>query len=902
MIGQRISYYEIREKLGEGGMGVVYKAEDTKLKRFVALKFLPSHLSTSGQEKARFIQEAQAASAINHPNVCTIYSVDEYEGNLFVAMEFVDGRTLRDMFTRQDEGASPLTARQAIDIGIQIAEGLAAAHEKGVVHRDIKPENIMIRKDGIVQIMDFGLAKIRHASSKINRLTKEGSTLGTAGYMSPEQIQGQDTDHRSDIFSLGVVLYEMFTGQLPFKGVHETALLYEIVNVDPAPMSTVNPGIDPELDRIVLECLQKEPSERHQSVAEISKDFKRFKRESGRQTVSRVTTARQPLRSPAINQPSSFALEAKRGVPWPVVSIVLSLLLLASGLMLWRRPAPNAPSLRLSVSLPAEQAIETESLPVVAISPDGSRVVYKADRKLYQRRLDNFDTEPIAGTDDATSPFFSPDGRWLGFFAGGKLKKVALSGGSPVILMDRATEARGATWSTGDIIVFAPRAGDGLFRIRSDGGGLRQLTSPDTGRNERSHRWPRFLPDGKTVCFTIGTMDSPDYYEDASIASVNVETGERTNIMAGASTATSISTGYLVYSHNGDLYAAPFDLSNIKVTGSAFPVAERISGEQTTGAMNYSISTTGVLAYVPGQIAGNEHRDLVLVDLNGNYSTLPFPPKFYLEPRISPDGRKVAVVVGSEKDFDIWICDLQQKTMSRFTSGGSNRSPVWSPDGQRIAYSDNDPSKLAVVIRRADGGGSPESIPIGYRNYVNDWSSDGKILIVSGSTPNAAGNIYVVPLAGDRKPLVWNETKFDEYQGSLSPDGKWLSYIYREHGTVGGTVVRSFPKGDARWQISVGGVAESHWSRDGRVLYYVTQEGLVAVPVTSGQSLTFGQARVVLKGYRRLGLESAMSFDLAPDQRHILATRESGESSGVPQINVITNFYDEIQKAVSSPR
>src|SRR5258706_1957109 len=292
MINQTISHYKILEKLGEGGMGIVYKAEDTKLKRIVALKFLPPHLSASEQDKARFIQEAQAASALNHPNVCTIHDIQEHDRQMFMVMEFVDGQTLI-------EKKDTISFKQAIDTGIQVSDGLAAAHEKGIVHRDIKPENIMIRKDGIAQIMDFGLAKLRASGSKITRLTKEGSTVGTAGYMSPEQVQGQDTDHRSDIFSLGVLLYELLTGQLPFKGVHETALAYEIVNVDAPPMSSIKPDIDPSLDSIILECLEKDPNERTQSVKQVSIDLKRFKRESSRSRASRITAA-IPVRKPEI--------------------------------------------------------------------------------------------------------------------------------------------------------------------------------------------------------------------------------------------------------------------------------------------------------------------------------------------------------------------------------------------------------------------------------------------------------------------------------------------------------------------------------------------------------------------------------------------------------------------------
>lgn len=896
MIGQTISHYKILEKLGEGGMGVVYKAQDTKLDRLVALKFLPPHLSASEQDKARFIQEAKSASAINHPNICTIYSIDEHDQQMFIAMEYVDGQTLGEKLKSQIPNR-----KSAIDIGIQIAEGLAAAHEKGIVHRDIKPDNIMVRKDGIVQIMDFGLAKLRASGSKITPLTKEGSTVGTAGYMSPEQVQGQDADHRSDIFSLGVLLYELFTGQLPFRSVHETALLYEIVNVDPAPMSATNQEIDPELDRIVLECLQKEPSERHQSVAEVSKDLKRFKRESGRKGISRVTAARPSLRAPGINQPAVSHGSEKRRILWPTIATVLAILLVASVWGLWQKSSVKETSLRLSISLPKDQTIETESFSALAISPDGTRIVYRAGRKLHQRRLDSFDAEPIAGTEDGSSPFFSPDGRWIGFFATGKLKKVALSGGSPVVIADMMADNRGAAWSSDGTIVFAPRGSSGLFRVNADGGEVQPVTMLDSTRNERTHRWPHLLPEGETVIFTIGTMDSPDYYDDASIGSVNIRTGERKVLISGASTARCVSANFLVYSHTGDLFAAPFDIGEVKVKGPSFPVISSVSGDQTTGATNYAISDNGTLVYAPGLIGGSKSRELAIVDLSGATSVLPLPVDHYLEPRISPDGKRVAVVVGSAKDFDVWLYNIPLNAMNRFTFGGVNRTPVWSPDGSRIAYSDNTPGKLAVVIRRSDGTGTPETIPMEHRTYVNTWSRDGSTLVISAPIPGAGWNLYVLPLVGERRIWAWNETNFNELQGELSPDGKWLSYTYSEGG-VQQIYVRPFPRGEARWQISTAQAFESHWFPRGTGLYITTLDGIVAVPITATQSIAVGRSRIVLKDYRRLPVESNMTFDVSPDGKYIIATRPMEGAHTASQINVVTNWFNDIQKTLSSSR
>ncbi len=433
MIGQTISHYKILEKLGEGGMGVVYKAHDTKLDRDVALKFLPPHLSSSEQDKARFMQEAKAASAINHPNICTIYSIDEHDGQMFIVMEFVDGQTLR-------QKKESIVYKQAIDIGIQIADGLAAAHEKGIVHRDIKPENIMIRKDGIAQIMDFGLAKLRASGSKITRLTKEGSTVGTAGYMSPEQVQGQETDHRSDIFSYGVLVYELLAGQLPFKGVHETALAYEIVNVDPAPMSSLKPEIDPNLDSIILECLEKDPRERTQSAAQVSLDLKRYRRESSKQKMSRITAARPVLTPYSIRPVESSYQELGGSVQqsngsskliWFMTALFF-IGMVVFALLYFRRPSFEAQSVWSYLLPPEKLTFAAQSASAgegqMALSPDGRMLAFlgadsSGKTHLMVRPLDALSAKELPATEGAYYPFWSPDNRYVGFFQSGEVEE-----------------------------------------------------------------------------------------------------------------------------------------------------------------------------------------------------------------------------------------------------------------------------------------------------------------------------------------------------------------------------------------------------------------------------------------------------------------------------------------------
>ncbi len=890
MIGQTVSHYKILEKLGEGGMGVVYKAEDTKLDRLVALKFLPPHLATSEQDKARFIQEAKAASALNHANVCTIHDISENDGTMFIVMEFVDGQTLR-------EKRGSVSFKQAIDIGIQIADGLAAAHEKGIVHRDIKPENIMIRKDGIVQIMDFGLAKLR---GTVSRLTREGSTVGTAGYMSPEQVQGQDADHRSDIFSLGVLLFELLTGQLPFKGVHETALAYEIVNVDAPPMSSVKPEIDPALDAMVLDCLEKDPNERTQSVKQVSIDLKRFKRESGRSRVSRITPALPAIKARQSQESAVDNIPTWKKLLWPIIAAasVISLVLVIWSP--WKSRAPMPVVTRAAITLPKDQILSTAAYSAVAISPDGSRLVYKANAKLYLRQLDSFESTPIPGTEEGSGPFFSPDGKWIGFFSAAKLKKVPVSGGAAIVLAD-APDNRGSTWGKGGDIVFTPSPATGLVLVRDGGGNVRQLTTVDSTKNERTHRWPQFLPDGKTVMYTVGTMDSPDFYEDSEVEAVDIETGERKVLMKGGCSVQYIPTGFLVYWRSSSLFAVPFDPGTLEVTGTSFPLVENVNGDPTTGMAGYTVSQNGSLAYIPGN-AGVTNQSLVKVDLRGVMTLLNAPLQAYMEPRISPDGERVAVAIQSGKDADIWVYDIPRNTLSKLSFGGVNRTPAWSPDGKRIAYYSYDGGKHKVIAKQADGSGEPEVLTQGFgRSYLDDWSTDGKFLLLDiaetgRAGPNGPGgsDIYLLPLEGDRPLKSFLVTQFDEWQASLSPDGKWAAYSSSESGSYQ-VYIRPFPEGGGRWAVSTDEGYGPQWAPDGKTLYYYAPGKVMSVPIQTVPSLAVGKPQPLFSGYQQKSVDSGLMYDISPDGQWFVVTQSKDDDANLRQIHLVLNWFDEIQ-------
>jgi serine/threonine-protein kinase len=558
---------------------------------------------------------------------------------------------------------------------------------------------------------------------------------------------------------------------------------------------------------------------------------------------------------------------------------------------------------RFAIVLPKDRALASDFNPVIAISPDGQRIVFRASGKLYQRRLGRLDVEPILGTEAATSPFFSPDGRWLGFFAEGHLKKVPLMGGAPVTLAD-APGNRGATWCSDGTIVFTPNGRGGLLRVKEDGTSLRQLTVPDTMRNERTHRYPQFLPDGKTVIFTVGTLDSPDYYDDATIGAVNLQTGERTVLLKGACMARYVSSGCLVYSRAGTLFAVPFDLRRLQVSGSSFPVAEDVFGDPTTGATHCSISENGTLVYVPGK-ANIYQRTLAWVDRNGAVTDLRAAARTYLDPRLSPDGNQVAVIISSGRDFDVWVFNIPRNTMSRLTFGGSNRSPVWSPDGKRIAYSYNATGNSKIIVRQADGSGTPEEFKSGLeeydRTYVNCWTPDGSMLVVTVPQRRIGWDLMVLPLTGGRKPWKFLSTKSDEWVASLSPNGKWLAYISNETG-VSQVFVRPFPGGTGQWQISADQAFETHWSIDGKMLYYNTGHSIMAVPIEATQSLVAGQASVLLKDYRPLSIESGITFDVSPDGLHLLVTKSQDTEEAPLQIDVVLNWTDEISKVVASTK
>jgi len=900
MIGQTISHYKIHEKLGEGGMGIVYKAQDTKLDRMVALKFLPPHLSASEEDKARFIQEAKAASALNHPNVCTIHDINEHDGQMFIVMEFVDGQTLRGK-------RGTISFKQAIDIGIQIADGLAAAHEKGIVHRDIKPENIMVRRDGICQIMDFGLAKLRTSGSKISRLTKEGSTVGTAGYMSPEQIQGQDADHRSDIFSFGVLLYELLTGQLPFRGIHETALAYEIVNVDPAPMSSVKSEIDPNLDSLVLECLEKEPRERTQSVAQVSLDLKRYKRESSRQRVSRITAARPAYQSspsqlstsglPAHEEPIVRSLFSK---VYPILFVV-SLLMAVVILFLWSPWKPETSisreATKLSVLLEKgyQLNLNWNSSPV-AISPDGKMIAYSGFNpdsggpQLFLRSLDNFESKSIKGVGTGDI-MFSRDGQWIVYNSNGLLYKISINGGAPVKISG-VVNPRGMCWGPDGSIYISDGQVGGIVKILPAGDSVKTVTTPESSLDEISHRFPSILPNGKAIVMTIKYKTTASF-DDAVISVHNLETGKRKTLIEGGSYASYVPTGHIVYVRKGSIFAVPFDAESLELTG---PTRELFSGGmllEESGAASIAFSETGTLVYAPGGPAPSRRFSIDWLSLKGETEPLIKTPASYGNVALSPDGSKLALTINAANN-DIWTYDIKRATMQRLTFGGGNHgNPCWSADGKNVAYYAEKDVQVEIYWRPWDGSGKEEKLigEKGYALFPAGFSPDGKFLLFDRNN-NGKSDVWALPLGDNRTPLPVIQTPFNEFNATLSPNGQWLAYGSDESGKFE-TYVIPFPKGEGKWQISSGGTGSHYWNHDGNEIYYFDLAGkFMSVPVKSGVSLDPGTARVLADQSALTNSVVDDSFD--PIRMRWAIIRQLPGVQAPTHVNVVTGWFNEL--------
>ncbi len=862
--GSRLGPYEILAPVGAGGMGEVYRARDTRLDRTVAVKVLSAHLSDQLAAKERFEREAKAISALNHPSICQLYDVGSQDGIRYLVMEYLEGETLADRLRR-----GPLPLEQVLKYGVEICEGLERAHRTGVVHRDLKPGNIMLTKSG-AKLMDFGLAKPFASGTAADSpslrtvsqpLTVEGSVVGTFQYMSPEQLEGKEVGAQSDLFSLGVVLYEMVTGKRAFEGKSQLSVASAILEQEPAPISAVKPTTPLALDRAIRTCLAKDPEKRWQTGRDLAHALS-WVAEGG----SQASAA-----GPGVGRRERLLLAA--------LSVTAAVALLLGFLYVRRAPAEVRVT-RTHIRPMANSSFILEDASGFALSPDGRDLVYVASTSdgnsvLWVRALDSLRAEPLVGTQGAKYPFWSPDNRFVGFFAGAKLKRIDRTGGPPLTLCD-ASDGRGGTWNREGDILFTPSVNAGLYRVSASGGATTPVTTLDSSKHELSHRWPVFLPDGRHFLYLAGSVFTPR--ENATntilVASLDAQTpSPLVHTHAGALYA----SGQLLFLRQNTLMAQPFDTTRLALTGEAVPIADPVRERPIFSKGLFSVSENGLLAYVEGTSSAD--RQLVWFDRSGKQISSVPGEDGYASPRISPDGQRLVFYLDAS-GFDIWSYDMARGVKMPQTFGAAsaqaNIYPAWSPDGRWIAYSSYRDGKHLLYQKAADGSSNEEVLVEGTERYKfpTDWSPDGKILAYQEGKQGGWA-IMLLPLDGERRPYPFHETQFSEREAAFSPDGKWLAYVSNESGEYK-VYVAPFPGPGGKWQVSPGGGYSPRWRRDGRELFYFSPDNrLMAADVrASATSVEVGAVKTLFetRSYGVFGL-----FDVTADGQRFIVPYEAGQ-------------------------
>jgi len=882
--GTKLGPYQIESPLGAGGMGEVYRALDTRLDRLVAVKILPEHLSQSPEAKQRFDREARAISSLSHPNICVLHDVGHQNGTDYLVMEFLEGETLADRLLK-----GPVPIAQILKYGADICEGLDRAHKSGVVHRDLKPGNIMLTKSG-AKLMDFGLAKSTPAMAAVSSssltmelaspavshpLTGQGFVVGTFQYMSPEQVEGKEADARSDIFALGSVLYEMATGKRSFQGKSNLSIASAILEKEPEPITSIQPMAPPALDHVVRGCLAKNPDERWQSAGDIARELRWIASGGSSQTNVPALARRQ-----AINR-ERFA--------W----IGLAAILL--GVLTWfaLRPQPPARVVQAVLTPPpgATFAFNGDFSGPPMLSRDGTRIVFAArvgrePTSLYVQALDSGTATKLDGTDNAAFPFWSPDAKFIGYFADGKLRKIPAAGGPVTVLAD-APGGRGGAWSPENLIVYTPDFRDSLWKVSANGGTPERLTTLESTKHS-THRWPSFLPDGKHFLFfaTNHSGINPDQ-NGIYLGSVDSHTMK---LVLPSDSAAQYSSGYLLYHLQTALMAQKFDPANGTLSGDSIPVADHVQYDLSVWRTTFSAADDGTLIAVSGESTAN--TELVWVDRTGKDVGYAIKERFVdlggplAGMRLSPDGTHLAITVGQPK-ADIFAFDLVHGTKTRITfNPAQNIQPAWSPDGQKIVYSELSGSRLAagstVHARPANGGGQ-DQVLVGRENNVvpvtfswPQWSLDGKYLVYSKASGPSGGSIWAMPTSGDKKPflVVQPQSQQGTIQFSrLSPDGKWLAYTSTESGREE-LYITPFPASGGRWQISQNGGTAPAWRGDSKELYFYEFSGgqtqIIAVEVVAKgeQFETRNYRKLFALGHVIAGGNA--NFEVTPDGKRFL--------------------------------
>jgi len=876
--GSKLGPYEIQSPLGAGGMGEVYRAKDTRLGRDVALKILPESFARETDRLRRFEQEARAVAALNHPNILAIHDIGQHEGSPYLVSELLEGESLGATL---DRGTLP--QRKTIEYGVQIAQGLAAAHEKGIVHRDLKPENIVVTKDGRIKILDFGLAKLAQkagAGSDEVTLTSErtaaGVVMGTASYMAPEQVRGEAADPRTDIFAFGAVLYEMLSGVRAFRRETPAETMTAVLKDDPPELSDPVRLVSPALERIVRRCLEKNPEQRFQSARDLSFALSAL---SGTEAsgVARATAA-VPHRMPLL--------------PW--LAAALALVAVAAGTWLVARRPPPTTRMQFALAVPDEMSISH-----MALSRDGSMLVFVSPEEnsalpmLYVQRIGSSTVTLLPGTQNASYPFWSPDGAYVGFFANGKLLKMAISGGTPQVLAT-ALAGRGGSWGSKGVIIYSPDANSPLQRINVDGTGMAPATQGIRTADDQTHRWPLFLPDGNHFLFWAGNFGNLKGDRSSGIYVSSLEGKER-KLVALCHSSFGSDAHHLYYAdEQRQLVSAPFDASAGTVSGSTTVVANVVGFQPSTYWSAFAVAQNGTLIY--NTDVGAAQSVLTWMDRSGKELSHIGDPAIMDNPTLSPDGSRVALDISDQKanNVDIWIESTTGAGNSRFTFDPSEEVvAVWSRDGSMLAYRLGDASGASLYLRPATGLERERkrfTIPPSSMDdlFPNSWSLDDQQILCTRQTASG-DHLELLPVAGG-EPTRFLSSKGSETNGQISPDGKWVAYASDESGNWE-IYVTSFPGAAGKWQVSRGGGTEPRWRGDGKEIFYIGPSGmLMAVSVNGASAFVTGTPAPLfqIRGRAPISSTDVFTYDAAKGGKRFLVNRYV-KPERVPPLTILLN-------------
>lgn len=868
--GSRLGPYEITSPLGAGGMGEVYRARDTRLGRDVAVKILPAEFAQNAQVKTRFEREARMISALNHPHICTLYDVGSEDGTDFIVMELIEGESLSDRLART--GALPI--EEVLRYGIEIAEALDKAHSSGVVHRDLKPGNVMLTRSG-AKLLDFGLAKSAlvpvspDGATMQKGLTQEGTIVGTFQYMSPEQLESQDVDHRTDVFAFGALLYEMATGRRAFEGKTRTSLIAAIVASQPPPLSQVQPLSPPALEHVIQRCLEKDPADRWQSTHDIAAELKWIRAKGSQAGVAAPVLSRR---------------KSRERTAW-IAALLATIAAIVLGALLTVRMSETKPRVLSSINPPQGATFNFESS-TAALSPDGLKlafVVTGSDGKsfLWVRQLSG-PASLLSGTEGAIFPFWSPNSRYLGFFADGKLKRIE-AGGGPAETLAEAMAGRGGCWNEKDQIIFSPGTGDPLFLVAASGGDLRQVTKLRAGEGEASHRFPSFLPDGKHFIYFAQTSGGGRNLIGSTESDlVRTVVPSEWNIVY-------LPPGYLLFARDRILRAQRFNTKKLALEGEATTIVEEVQTNDSLNFMNVSAAAGGTLTYVAGASATMSR--IIWLDRSGKEVAVGPPLGEYFDPRVSPDGKRLALAHSVAGAMNLHLYDIARGVASRFTFSKSREwSPVWSPDSQWIVYTSFENSSGDIHMKRVTGTEAAQKlVHDGRRKVASDWSSDGKLLFYHANTPKTGWDLEIHSFA-EKRSRLFLQTPFHEYGAQLSPDGRWVAYVSNVSGRSE-VYVQSF-SGEGKWQISSSGGGMPLWTPDGReLLFLAPDEKLMSVTVVGTDTFAVDIPRALFSVRARAFTGMTRNqYDIMPDGKVIVGNFMSQAEKEHVAVTLLQNW------------